>query len=140
MDTALTVEQGLRILALCVALAGTETLHGIARTLWVHRWLGKERALRLSVFTGTALAFGVCWWAVPGIGLQTAAGHLALGGVLAAFMASFDALLGHFVMRRPWAKVAQDFQPATGNWLVFGLAALVLIPWAVMALRGAAAA
>lgn len=132
----MTLEQALRVLSLCVALAGAETLHGIARTLWLNPRLGKARALKFSVFSGTLLAFGVCQLAVPGIGLQTVPGHLALGLVLAAFMASFDALLGRFVMHRPWAKVAQDFQPSTGNFLVYGLLALTLLPLLVAWQRG----
>lgn len=65
----MTLELILRVLALCVALAGAETLHGIARTVLVVPRIGKERALKLSILTGSALAFGVCYFFVPGLGL-----------------------------------------------------------------------
>lgn len=128
----------IRTLALCVALAGAETLHGIARTVLVVPRLGKERALRLSIVSGTALAFGVCFLLVPGIGLQTLAAHLALGAVLALFMASFDVAMGKLLLRRSWPKALADLDPRTGNLLLYGLIALLFMPAAVARLRGLA--
>jgi hypothetical protein len=126
----------LRVIALCVALAGAETLHGIARTKFLNPRLGKERAVKLSVVSGSLLAFVVCLLLVPGIGLASLGAHLALGAVLALFMASFDIALGRWLLRRPWRKVAADFDPRTGNYLLFGLAVLLLIPTLVGYLRG----
>ena len=128
----------IRTLALCVVLAGAETLHGIARTVLVAPRIGKVKALRLSIFSGTALAFGICYLLVPGIGLRTLSAHFALGGILAFFMAVFDLALGMLLLRRSFARALEDFNPASGNLLLFGLAALVLIPPLVAALRGLA--
>lgn len=121
----------IRISALCVVLAGAETLHGIVRTVWVVPRIGKDLAIRLSALTGSLLALGICWVLVPPIGLTGAAQHLALGLVLAAFMAAFDIGIGMLLMRKPWRKVAPDFDPRTGNYLSFGLAFLALVPWLV---------
>ena len=132
----MTLELLLRVLALCVALAGAETLHGIARTVLVVPRIGKERALKLSILTGSALAFGVCYFFVPGLGLSSVSEHVYLGAFLAFFMAAFDATMGRLLLRRSWAKVATDFDPRTGNLLVFGLAFLVVCPLAVRALQG----
>lgn len=126
----------LRILALCVALASAETLHGIARTLLVVPRIGKARALPLSALTGSLLAFGLCWLWVPPIGLTGAAPHLLLGLGLAAFMAGFDLALGRWLLRKPWAKLWPDFDPRTGNYLSLGLAFLAVAPLLVSALRG----
>jgi hypothetical protein len=123
-------------LALCVVLAGAETLHGIARTRFVVPRIGKERALKLSIVSGTALAFGICYLLVPGVGLSSAFAHLVLGLVWALFMASFDLAMGMLLIKRSLAKALTDFNPATGNLLVFGLAALVLIPAVVAYIRG----
>ena len=117
-----------RIAALCVALAGAETLHGVVRTVWLARRIGKQRAIKVSVVSGTALAFIVCYILVPGIGLQGLSQHFILGAVLAAFMASFDIAFGKFVMRFTWQRIFRDFNPSSGNYLSFGLAALTLIP------------
>jgi hypothetical protein len=132
----MTLEAALRVLALCIALASAETLHGIARTIYLVPLIGKQRAIKLSAFTGSGLAFGICWVTVPGIALATWAQHIALGVVLAVFMACFDIAVGRFLMRKTWAKIRPDFDPRTGNYLLFCLVALALMPLAVLALRG----
>jgi hypothetical protein len=93
--------------------------------------LGKDRARRLSVFTGTALAYAIGTALVPRVGLVGDGPHLALGLGLAAFMAAFDLSLVRWVMRRPWRQAVQDLNPASGNWLLFGLMALTAMPWVV---------
>lgn len=118
----------LRIVALCVVLAGAETLHGIARTVWVVPRIGKERALKLSALTGSALAFVICWLLVPPMQLQGAVAHGLLGLALAAFMAAFDLAIGRWVMRKAWHKLWPDFNPATGNYLLYGLLFLCCAP------------
>ncbi len=118
----------LRVAALCVVLASAETLHGIARTTLVVPRIGKERAIKLSALTGSLLALGICYVLVPGIGLQSAQSHLFLGLTLAAFMASFDVAVGRWLMRKSWAKIWPDFNPSTGNYLLYGLLVLSLIP------------
>lgn len=133
----MTPDVALRILSLCVMLACAETLHGIARTVLVVPRIGKERAIKLSALTGSLLAFAICLRWVPGIGLHGLAAHLALGAGLAAFMAGFDIAIGMLLMRKPWRKVRADFDPATGNYLVFGLAFLAVVPalvWWLLAL------
>jgi hypothetical protein len=132
----MTLDAALRVLALCVALASAETLHGIARTVFVVPRIGKARAIKLSALTGTLLAFLICLAWVPGIGLTSTAQHAALGVVLAGFMACFDIAIGRFVMRKTWARIQPDFDPRTGNFLLFGLLALTLIPVLVFWVRG----
>lgn len=127
----------LRAAALCVVLAGVEALHGIARTVWVAPRLGKALATKLSVVSGSVLAFAVCWWLVPGVGLRGTPAHLGLGLGLAAFMAAFDLFIGRVVMRLKWARLWRDFNPASGNLLSIGLALLVAMPAVVERLRAA---
>ena len=117
-----------RMAALCLALASAETLHGIARITLVVPRIGKELANRLSVVSGTLLALVICWMLVPGIGLQSTSAHLLLGLGLAAFMAGFDVAIGKLLMRKSWAKIWPDFDPRSGNYLLFGLIALAFIP------------
>lgn len=124
-----------RTAGLCVVLAGAETLHGIARTVLVVPRIGKERALKLSIISGSLLAFAVCYLLVPPMGLNRAGDLLLLGLVIALFMASFDVAMGRLLLRRSWAKVLDDFNPATGNYLVFGVVLLMGFPLLVMRLH-----
>lgn len=118
----------IRIVALCVVLACAETLHGIARIKLLIPRIGKERAVKLSALTGTLLAFIICWLLVPGLHLLSPEAHIALGLVLAGFMASFDIAIGRWLMRKAWGKIWPDFNPKTGNYLLYALIALCLIP------------
>jgi len=126
----------LHIAALCVALASVETLHGIARTVWLVPRIGKQRATQLSIVSGSLLAFAVCYLLVPGTGVTGALPLLGVGAVLAAFMALFDIALARWLLHRTWSKVWADFNPATGNYLALGLVLLVALPNLVMWLRG----
>lgn len=131
------MDPALRILSLCLALAGVEMLHGIARTVWLAPRIGKERAIRLSIVSGSLLAFGVCLLAVPGVGLDGQLPHLALGLGLAAFMAGFDIAVGRLVMHLRWPRIWRDFNPAHGNYLSIGLVLLAGMPLLVWWLRRA---
>jgi hypothetical protein len=124
----MTSDTVVRVLSICVVLAGAETLHGIARTVLVVPRIGKERALKLSIVTGSLLALAICFWLVPGVGLAGWREHLVLGLCLAAFMAAFDLAMGRWLLRRSWSKALQDFNPATGNYLVYGLGLLACAP------------
>ncbi|MEA5420119.1 hypothetical protein VB712_12885 [Spirulina sp. CCNP1310] len=123
---------GVEIIALAVTLAGVETLHGILRTALIAPRLGTRRAKRLSIISGTALLFGVCWWWIPRLGLSNPLALLALGAGLAGFMGLYDLLLGHYVFKMKWRVLWRDFDPRQGNYLSIGLLILVFIPWLVM--------
>jgi hypothetical protein len=122
----------LKILCLAIALAGTETLHGILRTMLLNPRLGVSLAKRVGVVSGSLLALLVCWLMVPWLMLSDAVALLLVGGALAAFMATFDIVLGRLVVHLPWRTVLADFDLRRGNLLVLGLAFLVVCPWLAM--------
>ncbi len=124
-----------RVVSLCVALAGVETLHGVFRATVLVPRIGKKSALKVSIVTGSALAFGVCYLLVPGIGVIDPAVLFAIGFFLALFMASFDIALGKALLKLPWSRVLRDFDPRSGNYLSLGLLLLILFPYAVMQMR-----
>lgn len=124
----------LNIIALCVTLAGVETLHGIARNALLAPKIGTKRAKKLSLISGTILLFIVCYLWVPRLGLVSPGSLLALGLWLAMFMALFDMLLGRYIIKLRWQVILKDFDPRQGNYLVFGLLVLVFIPLVVMAI------
>ena len=126
----------LKLLCLAIALAGTETLHGILRTLLLNPRLGVAWAKRVSVFSGSALALLVCWLLVPWLELEGTLALLLVGGFLALFMATFDIVLGRYVVHLPWRVVLADFDLGRGNLLIIGLVFLVVCPWLAMWLRG----
>jgi hypothetical protein len=61
----------LRLASLCLLLASAETLHGIARNVWLAPRVGKALATKLRVVSGSLLALGLLvlalapsavWW------------------------------------------------------------------------------
>lgn len=125
----------LNLIALCFTLAGVETLHGIVRNAFVASKLGTKRAKRLSVFSGSLLAFGVCYFWIPRLNIQSPKVLLGIGLLLAGFMALFDIVLGKYILKQKWHVVLKEFKFWQGNLLPIGLLFLVFIPMLVMALR-----
>ena len=121
-----------RIVSLCIVLAGVETLHGIVRAAVLVPRIGKRNALKVSIVTGSILAFAVCYFLVPPIGPRTLKEQLGLGLILALFMAAFDIVLAKTLLRRKWHRILDDFNPATGNYLLYGLLLLVSYPYVIM--------
>ena len=126
----------LNTLALCIALAGAETIHGVIRAAVIVPQVGKKRALKISIVTGSLLAFIVCFFFVPTIGVTSQFQLLTIGFVAALFMLSFDLLFAKLVLKRSFTKSLKDLNPRTGNYLIFGLALLVTYPLLVMYLKG----
>jgi hypothetical protein len=123
-----------RVLGLCLALAGAEMLHGIARVRLLVPRIGMRKAQQVSIITGSMLAFAVCGLVVPTIGVAERGALLLVGLCASVFMASFDVLVARTLAKRSWAAIADDFNPRKGNYLLFGLVLLVLFPYIVMAL------
>ena len=125
----------LRVFCLCLLLAGAETLHGILRMRFIVPRTGKLKAQRISIVTGSLLAFGLCWLVVPSLGLHSRGALLSLGMCLSGFMAGFDLAIGRVVARLPWKVVLSDFNPAKGNLILIGLVLLFLFPLLIMSVR-----
>ena len=125
----------IKILCLCLMLAGVETLHGIARNVFAAPKIGNKRAKQYSVISGTLLAFAVCYIMIPLLDIVIEYQLILIGLVLAVFMAAFDIILARFVVQLKWELIINDFNPAKGNYLIFGLILLVMIPYAVMKLK-----
>lgn len=125
----------LRIAALCVLLAAAETLHGIFRAAVLVPRIGKKAAMKVAIITGSLLAFALCWWQVPAMGVVATMPLLGIGMVLALFMSAFDVLLARWLLKCPWSRAFEDFNPASGNYLLIGVILLALFPWLVMRLQ-----
>lgn len=72
-------DTAVHVLALCLALASVETLHGIERAALLVPRVGKKAALKISIVSESALALALCWAFVPRMGLRQPQELLALG-------------------------------------------------------------
>ncbi|MBI5015340.1 MAG: hypothetical protein HZB55_07590 [Deltaproteobacteria bacterium] len=117
-----------RVACLFVLVAAAETLNGIARTMVLNRRLGVRKAKRVSLASALLLCLAICYGVVPGLGLTTDAGLLALGVSLSAFMLLFDVLLTRYVARASLSAVLDDLNLMKGNLLALGLVAMAFCP------------
>ena len=120
------------VLALSIALASVETLHGIFRAAVLVPRIGKNKALKVAIFTGSILAFLVCLYFVPKIGIYSPLALLGIGFVTSVFMASYDLILAKIVLKRSFSKSLTESNPKNGNYLLYGLLLLVIYPNIVM--------
>jgi hypothetical protein len=126
-----------KVLCICIVTAAVETLHGIVRNTFVSPRIGHRLAKRLSLISGSLLAFGVCYLLVPWTGVGGTGQLLFMGVTIALFMLLFDIVLGRSVLKLPWKVVLADLDVLHGGYLLLGLAALAASPLAAMYLRSA---
>ena len=129
------LQTSLNILSLCIALAAVETLHGVFRAAVLVPRVGKKTALKLGVFSGSALGFLVCLYFVPRMDVTGPLALLGVGLFAALFMVTFDLVLARVLLRRSFARSLAGLNPKTGNFLVFGLLFLAVCPLLVSALE-----
>jgi hypothetical protein len=124
-----------KAVAIWLAIAAAETLHGIARVRFLNRRLGDRRARQVAVFTGSMIILGIGWFAVPWIAPTSRIDCLAIGALWLGLMLAFDIAIGRLAFRVPWSRIAADFNPAKGGLLGFGMLVLFATPWIVAWVR-----
>jgi hypothetical protein len=117
-------------------IAAVETLHGIARTLWLAPIIGDPRARQWAIVTGLLLILLAALLTVRWIGVRTVRALLAVGTLWAVLMLSFDVALARWVFGYSWTRIAADFDPLQGGFLGIGMASMVGAPWLAARLRG----
>lgn len=126
----------LRALAVWVAIAVAEIVHGGLRVRLLNPRVGDHRARQMGVLTGSLIILAVAWLTVPWIGPTAPGEALAVGAVWTAAMLAFEVYFGRVVFQIPLKQVAADFDLRQGGLLGFGMVILFLSPLLVGRLRG----
>lgn len=126
----------LRALAVWLAIAVAETLHGVARTLWLTPVVGDHAARQIGVGTGSVLIFVITWLAIGWMALRNRRELLAAGALWVVLMLGFEMVIGRTVFGFGWDRIAAEFDPSRGGLLLFGHLALLLMPLFAARLRG----
>lgn len=124
-----------RALVTVAAIAAAETLHGIARTLWLAPVVGDHRARQIAVFTGSLLILAIATLAIRWVGPRTVARQLGVGGLWLVVMLGFELGLGR-ALGVSWTRLAADYDPRQGGLMLFGMAVLFLAPTLAARIRG----
>ena len=123
-----------RALVVVFGIACAETVHGIARTLWVMPRLGDLRARQVGVLTGSLLVVAIATLAIRWIGPRTGQQKLAIGALWLVCMLAFEVGLGR-ALGASWARIAADYDPAQGGFMLLGMAALLFAPMLACRIR-----
>jgi hypothetical protein len=116
-----------RALVVVVGIAFAETLHGVARALWVTPRIGDLRARQVGVLSGSLLILAIATVAIRWLGPRTGQQRLAIGALWLICMLAFEIGLGR-ALGASWSRVAADYDPSQGGVMLFGMAVLLLAP------------
>jgi hypothetical protein len=124
-------------MAVWLVLICAETLHGIARGIFLVPHVGEFRSNQIGVFTGSVLILVIALIFVRWIGATGRAQLLIVGLLWLGLTLAFEMLFGRFVMGASWERLAADYNVLEGGLLPFGMIVLLLAPLVAGSVRGA---
>jgi hypothetical protein len=125
-----------RACAVWILIAVAETLHGVARTLFLTAVLGDHLARQLGVLIGSLIILVIAWLFIGWIGATTPSQLLAVGLLWLVLMLSFEVGLGRAV-GISWERIGADYDPAQGGLMLIGMGVLFFAPMLVARARTA---
>jgi hypothetical protein len=111
-----------------------ETLHGIAREIFIAPMLGDLRSRQLGVIAGCALVFVIALLTTRWMGARTRRAQLAVGGFWVLLTLAFEFVLGR-ALGAGWERILADYNPARGGFMILGMVFLFLTPMLAARLR-----
>lgn len=124
-----------RAFALWLAIALAESLHGVARALWLVPAVGPAHAHRIGVAVGCVLIFAIAFAGIRWVGAGEFAQQWRIGVAWVAAMLCFEIGLG-LALGLPWARIAADYDPRQGGWMLLGMLFLFAAPALAAKARG----
>ncbi len=111
-----------------------ETLHGMARMIWLAPLMGDRPARQVSFFTSVVLILAIATLLVRW--LQATRSQLLKIGVLwASLTLVFEICLGRLVLDFSWERIWADYNLLQGGLMAFGLIFLTFAPLIATELR-----
>jgi len=104
-----------------------ETLHGMARTIFIAPGLGDLRARQLGVLTGSLLILAIAWVTARWLGADSRRSQLLVGALWVALTVLFEIVLGR-AAGLGWDRIFSDYNPARGGFMMAGLAVMFIAP------------
>jgi hypothetical protein len=123
-----------RALLVWMLIILVETVHGMAREIFIAPALCDLRARQLGVVTGSLLVLCIAWFAARWLGAEERRTHLAVGAFWVALTLLFEILLGRAI-GASWDRILSDFNPARGGFMIAGLAVMFFAPMLGVRLR-----
>jgi hypothetical protein len=123
-----------RALLVWMLIIFAETMHGMAREIFVAPALGDLRARQLGVLAGSFIILLIAWLAARWLGATQRRAQLMVGAFWVALTLLFEILLGR-ATGASWERILSDYNPAQGGFMVAGLAVMLFAPLLATKLR-----
>ena len=111
-----------------------ETLHGLAREIFIAPALGDLRARQVGVLSGCVLIVSIAWLTARWMGARSRRAQLLVGGYWVALTLAFEFALGR-ALGASWERILEDYNPARGGFMMPGMAFLFRAPMLAARLR-----
>jgi len=123
-----------RALLAWMAIMLAETLHGLAREVFLAPVLGDLRARQWGVPVGCLIVLLIACLTTHWLGAATRAAQLRVGAAWVVLTVLFEVVLGR-ALGLGWDRIFSDYNPARGGFMIFGLAFMLIAPLLAAGLR-----
>lgn len=111
-----------------------ETLHGVAREIFLAPVVGDLRARQWGVPAGCVIILLIACLTTRWIGAVTRAAQWLVGLCWVVLTVLFEMILGR-ALGFDWDRIFSDYNPARGGYMMFGLAFMLIAPLLAATLR-----
>lgn len=123
-----------RGLVVWLVIAAAEVVHGTLRALFLAPQVGDLPSRQIGVLTGSLLILLIAYLFVPWIAAATRRQLLAVGLSWVVLMATFEVAVGR-LLGLSWQRIASDYLPSQGGFMLLGLAFLAVSPLLAATIR-----
>lgn len=113
-----------RVLLIWLVIIFLETIHGIARQVFLTPYIGDLPARQLGVLIGSLLILMVVWLFYDWLRITSVAGQLVVGASWCVLTLLFEIALG-MVLGVGWQRLLADYDIRQGGFMFFGMLVLV---------------
>jgi hypothetical protein len=117
-----------RALAIWLAVLLLANLNGAVREIWLIPRIGAPMGRVMSTLALCGLLALVSWLSIGWIRPTTTGDALKIGGLWLVLTLAFEFLVGHYVFRKPWAALLEDYDLMRGRIWVLVLRVVFLAP------------
>ena len=125
---------GGRALAVWAFIMCCETAHAILRTSFLEPLVGAAKAKDVGFFVGAMIVLGVTWLCIRWMQTTSTKQRLWIGAWWMALTAVFEVVIG-LLQGYEWRHIANEYNPAVGGYMAFGLVIIGLAPEAMWQVR-----
>jgi hypothetical protein len=125
-----------RALAVWLAILLLANINGAVRELWIIPDIGEVAGRAVSTVILCALVLLLTWLTIGWIRPIAPADAMKIGALWLVLTLAFEFLVGHYLFRKSWAVLLEDYNVAQGRIWVVVLVVVLLAPRWTAHLRG----